>query len=163
ILQLRDLSARVLLEHARRFVLVAAIAGVGLVLLRRRVAGGARNRLAPAVVDREPVREGRTAPGAGRMTLLTVRAAMPLVDRRLGVTGRTGLRRATVDVAGVAQLAIDLLMLARQFEGGQVMIKLGQARSAGCPGAGRVTLFTVRAEAALVDRWLGVAGHTPLG
>src|SRR5262245_25745332 len=105
---------------------MATVAGIGLVIVRRLVAGRAVARLLSphAVVQRELVPEAGARPGARRMALGAVVAEAPLVHLRLGMTRRASLRRALEGVVDVASLAIQRDMLPSQLEPRQSMVEV---------------------------------------
>ena len=94
-------------------------------------------------------------PARGLVTQIAFLTESTLVLVILLVAGKTFRRRSLWIIGRVTILAGDINVLAFQFERGQVVVERG-----GSPRVQRVTLGTVRAEAALMRIILLVTGET---
>ena len=72
--------------------------------------------------------QGRKVPLSSRVTLRAIRAELPKVNFRLGVTRRAGCRGSLECVIDMTRLAIRRLVLAGQFEGCLVVIERASSR-----------------------------------
>ena len=102
--------------------------------------------------------EGRALPGVGLMAGAAIRAELPLVLVVFLVAADTRLRRALVDVVGVALDAVHLDVLAGEREGALRVVE-GRA----LPGVGLMAGAAIRAELPLVLVVFLVAADTGRG
>ena len=138
-------------------MLMATVAGVGLVILR--VTGFTGAQAAFPVIDGErvfPVELSRR-PGVCGMAGITFAFKNTRVRGRAVVAGRTGFWRS-LELVLVASVAGNLHMGAGQGKG-----RTGVIESRLFPGLGSVAAFAIPAEFALVRVIFGMAGEAVLG
>ena len=168
ILQLHGIQLWVLPSDSRFLMFMATITSICFWIIRLVVAGCTFGSPAPvAVIKRKRMLEGNVLPCRRRVTLSALGSKFPFVNLWLRMTRCTGLRGSFENAVHVASFAIRDLVLAREPEGGQIMVEIPGERcyhtTGVFPSARRMAKRAVGAEFSLMYLRLRMTSRAGLG